>query len=226
MDLFRLEALQPGRDGLIRPLADAGVAGRHLDPIERCCPGPPSIGIELQGRVPEMGRSEELQQDEKEHQPGADHNGLQGFPAVEDLSGFDCPDLAGRIPQQEGQERVRSGIAACRGCQLGGRDQAILQLRVAFLDGTGDPNVADPSGQGAHHQPGQGNPDDEQGGPAGQKEGLLTVVPIVDAGHGGSYHQEGKAQPPGKAPNRSDALETPVDPPDSGLQALLICSHG
>ena len=226
MDLFRLEALQPGRDGLIRPLADAGVAGRHLDPIERRCPGPPSVGIELQSRVLEMAGPMDLQQDKQQHQAATDQDGLQGFLAVEQFGRFDHAALASRVAEQQGQEWVRLGIAACRGCQLGGRDQAILQLRVALLDGAGDPDVADPSSQGTHHQPAQGKSDDQQGGPAGQQEDFLAVVPIVDSGHGGSHRQQGKTQPPGKAPNGSDALETPADSPDGGLQALPFRCHG
>ena len=173
-----------------------------------------------------MARSEELQKDEEEHQPRADQNRQQGFPAVEYLPGSDSPDLAGRVPQQEGQEGVWPGIAVCRRGQLGSRDQAILQLRVALLDGAGDPNVADPSSQGTHHQPGQRESDDQQGGPAGQEEGTLAVVPIVDAGHGGSHHRQGKTQPPGKSPNGSDALEAPADLPEGGLQALPFHCHG
>ena len=226
LDRFRLEALEPGRDGLIRPLADAGVAGRHLDAIEPGRLGPPLIGIELQSRELEKVGTMELQQDKQQHQTGTDQGRLQGFLAVENLRRLDETALMGRITQQERQEGVALGITVLPGVQLDGCDQAILQLGVVFLDGAGDLKIADSPSQGAHHQPGQRKPDYEQGGPAGQQEGLPAIVPIVDADHGDSHHHQGEPQPPGKAPDRSDPLETPACPPDGGLQALPFRSHG
>ena len=56
------------------------------------------------------------------------------------------------------------------GGQFRGRDQAILKLRVVFLDGSGDSIVADSARQGADHQPEERDTDDQQGksiGPGG-----------------------------------------------------------